>query len=80
MPPPRQPFAESLKTPIRDLGLRIEGTELEPILREFEGELATVGVRIRPRFYLSTEWGVPFGTVAMALPFYLARPGMGSLP
>jgi hypothetical protein len=29
--------------------------------------------RLRPRFYLSTEWGVPFETVAIAIPFYLAR-------
>jgi Putative zinc-binding metallo-peptidase len=28
---------------------------------------------VQPRFYLSTEWGVPFGTVAVAIPFYLAR-------
>jgi hypothetical protein len=76
---PRPHFPESLKTPIRDLGLRIEGTELEPIIREFEGELAKAGIRIRPRFYLSTEWGVPFGTVAIALPFYLARPDLTEL-
>ena len=67
-------------TPIRDLGLTIEGTRLEPILAEFEAELAGVGLtRVRPRFYLSTEWGVPFGTVAIALPFYLARPDLTAL-
>jgi hypothetical protein len=60
--------------PIRDLGLRIEGTPLEPILDEFTGELSRAGIRcVRPRFYLSSEWGVPFGTVAIAIPFYLAR-------
>jgi hypothetical protein len=60
--------------PIRDLGLRIEGTPLEPILEEFLGELARAGIRrVRPQFYLSSEWGVPFGTVAIAIPFYLAR-------
>ena len=69
----RPPFEESLKTPIKDLGLTIEGTPLEPIIEEFKSELARLGIRIRPRFYLSTEWGVPFGTVAIALPFYLVR-------
>ena len=60
--------------PIRDLGLTIAGTLLEPVIAEFEGELAAAGIRrVRPRFYLSTEWGVPFGTVAIAIPFYLAR-------
>jgi hypothetical protein len=60
-------------TPIRDLGLTIAGTDLEAILAEFEGELRAAGIhRPKPRFYLSTEWGVPFGTVAIAIPFYLA--------
>jgi hypothetical protein len=48
-------------TPIRDLGLTIEGTRLEPILAEFEEELRKAAItRVRPRWYLSTEWGVPF--------------------
>ena len=34
---------------------------------------------MRPRFYLSTEWGVPFDTVAIAIPFYLARPDLTAL-
>ena len=60
--------------PIRDLGLAIAGSALEPILAEFEAELDRVDLRkVRPRFYLSTEWGVPFGTRAIAIPFYLAR-------
>jgi hypothetical protein len=67
-------------TPIRDLGLTIQGTRLEPILAEFEAELRRVGLtRVRPRFYLSTEWGVPFETVAIAIPFYLARPDLTAL-
>jgi hypothetical protein len=67
-------------TPIRDLGLTIEGTRLEPILAEFEGELHHAGInRVRPRFYLSTEWGVPFETIAIAIPFYLARPDLTAL-
>jgi hypothetical protein len=66
--------------PIRDLGLRIEGTPLEPILAEFTGELDRAGIhRVRPRFYLSSEWGVPFGTVAIAIPFYLASPELTRL-
>jgi hypothetical protein len=67
-------------TPIRDLGLTIEGTRLEPILAEFEEELRQAGItRVRPRCYLSTEWGVPFETIAIAIPFYLARPDLTAL-
>src|ERR1043165_7212925 len=76
---PRLPFAESLKTPIRDLGLQIEGTRLEPIAQEFLAELEKAGITIRPRLYLSTEWGVPFGTIAMGVPFDLARPDLTEL-
>jgi hypothetical protein len=67
-------------TPIRDLGLTIEGTRLEPILAEFIEEVRQAGItRVRPRFYLSTEWGVPFETIAIAIPFYLARPDLTAL-
>jgi putative zinc-binding metallo-peptidase len=67
-------------TPIRDLGLTIAGTPLQPIIEEFREELRQAGItRVRPRFYLSTEWGVPFETVAIAIPFYLARPELTAL-
>src|SRR6186997_1328829 len=67
-------------TPIRDLGLTIEGTRLEPILAEFSEELRQIGIsRVRPRFYLSTEWGVPFETVAVAIPLYLVLPELQEL-
>jgi hypothetical protein len=60
-------------TPIRELGLRIEGTPLEPVLQDFVAELERAGIqRLRPHFYLSLEWGVPFDSISIALPFYLA--------
>ena len=56
--------------PIRALNLSISGTWLEPVVQELLGELQRLGiVRVRPRFYLSTEWGVPFNTIAVAIPF-----------
>lgn len=66
-------------TPIRDLGLRLEGTALEPVVASFLAEVEALGLRVRPRCYLSTEWGVPFGTVAIAIPFYLASPDLTRL-
>lgn len=60
-------------TPIRNLNLTIEGTDLELILQEFEREREALGLKLRSHYYLSTEWGVPFGTVSIAIPFYLAR-------
>src|SRR5438552_15552619 len=67
-------------TRLQDLGLTLTGSPLEPILNEFEAELQRAGIgRLRPRFYLSTEWGVPFATVAIAIPFYLARSDLTAL-
>jgi len=69
-----------LAVPIRDLGLAIADSPLEPLLAEFEAELERAGIRrLRPRFYLSTEWGVNEGTIAIAIPFYLARTELTAL-
>jgi hypothetical protein len=66
--------------PIRDLGLTIAGTRLEPIVGAFLREVRAAGLaKIEPRLYLSTEWGVPFGTAAIAIPFYLAHPELAHL-
>jgi hypothetical protein len=84
---PAMPFLESthpkpipLTTHLRDLGARIAGSWLEPVLEEFRGELERKGIlRVQPSFYLSTEWGVPFDTTAIAIPFYLASPDLIAL-
>jgi hypothetical protein len=76
------PFQESrlLATPIRELGLTIAGTPLEPVLAQFQEELERAGLsRLRPDFHLSTEWGVPFDTISIGIPFYLARPELTGL-
>jgi hypothetical protein len=77
MAAPDPKFQESnlRNTQIRDLGLQIEGTRLEPIVERFQKELDAIGfTKLRPHLYLSTEWGVPFQTVSIGIPFYLARP------
>ena len=66
-------------TRIRDLRLSIEGTRLEPLIARFEHEVASLGLPLQPRFYLSSEWGVPFGTIAIAIPFYLAREDLAAI-
>ena len=63
-----------LGTPIRDLQLTIDGTAIAPVLQEFSEELERAGIRrVKPHFYLSDEWGVPFETIAIGIPFYLSR-------
>ena len=80
--PSETPFHESKlwSTPIRDLGLKIEGTPLEPVIAEARRELETAGVRkLKPHFYLTTEWIVHDDTIAIGIPFYLARPDLTAL-
>jgi len=75
-------FRESnlFAAPIRDLKLAIDETPLAPIIAEFLDELKAKGVtRLVPRFHLSTEWGVPFSTIVIGIPFYLARPELTEL-
>jgi hypothetical protein len=75
------PFREAhdVSKPIRDLGLTVEGTALGEVVSAFLSEVDELGLAVRPRCYLSTEWGVPFGTVALAIPFYLASAELTAL-
>ncbi len=65
--------ADILSKRICDFDLRIEGRPFERVLDRFRAELTERGItRLTPRFYLTDEWGVPEGTVAIGIPFYLA--------
>ena len=62
------------------LVLAIAGTPLEPVVAAFRQELEGAGIRrLRPHFYLSTEWGVNSRTIAIGIPFYLARPELTAI-
>jgi hypothetical protein len=64
---------EILHRRICDFALRIEGGPLENVIGRFRRELTERGItKLQPAFYLSDEWGVSDGTVAIAIPFYLA--------
>jgi hypothetical protein len=70
---------ELLAMRICDLGVRIEGSELEPRIRQFCEDLAARGVTLRPDCYLGDEWFSPEGSPAIAIPFYLAHPRLKAL-
>jgi hypothetical protein len=73
-PPAQAALDERVR--LRDLGLRLTGTALEPLVKKLQAELHAAGVRVQPRCYLSTEWGVSDegAITAIGIPFYLARP------
>ena len=64
---------------ICDLGLRIEGSPLEPYLQQLKRELSAKGVEYVPTFYLTDAWGCPDRVPAIGIPFYLASPMLGRI-
>jgi hypothetical protein len=70
---------ELLKVRMCDLGLSIEGTELEQRIAKLHAELEARGLKFRPYFWLSDEWFTPDGVPGIAIPFYLAHPRLAKL-
>lgn len=76
----RPSFQEILGKPIRDLGLRLEGSPVERLVHQLYKELAQKGIeKFRPACYLTDEWGCPSGEPIIGIPFYLANPDLASL-
>lgn len=70
---------ELLQWRICDLGVRIEGSELEPEIAQFHELLAQRGLALKPRCYLGDEWFSPNRVPAIAMPFFLAHPRLRDL-
>jgi hypothetical protein len=62
-----------------DLGVTIEGTDLEPRIAQLHDELRARNLKFRPHFWLSDEWFTPDGVPGVAIPFYLAHPRLAKL-
>ena len=72
--------AELLSKPIKELGLRLEGSPLEKYVLQLYRELERKGLkRFRPRCYLTDEWGCPDQEPVIGIPFYLADPKLQAL-
>ena len=64
---------EILGKPIRELGLKLEGSPLERFVQQLYRELDAKGLKkFRPLCYLTDEWGCPSGEPVIGIPFYLA--------
>ncbi len=74
------PDPELLGKPIKDLGLRLEGSPLERYVHQLYRELDRKGLKhFRPRCYLTDEWGCPDQEPVIGIPFYLADPKLQAL-
>lgn len=65
--------AELLEKKISQLGLKLEGTELQPLIEKLYGELAQKGLLFNPPCHIGDEWFVPVGIPAIFIPFFLTH-------
>jgi len=59
---------------VDELGLRFEGSPLEPLIARMYQELAQAGIDLRPPCFVANEWGCPDGLPIIGIPFYLVDP------
>ena len=68
-----------LERRISKLGLRLEGTSLEPLIRQLYEELLGHGLVLRPPCHIGDEWFVPVGIPAIFVPFFLVHERLRAL-
>jgi hypothetical protein len=75
-----QPEPDLLSRPIRELGLKLEGSPVERFVEQLYRELDAKGLsKFRPVCYLTDEWGCPSGEPIIGIPFYLAHVELAQL-
>jgi len=62
---------ELLEKRISQLGLKLEGTELQPLVAQLHAELTGKGLVFLPPCHVGDEWFVPVGIPAIFIPFFL---------
>src|SRR6266540_3447798 len=64
---------ELLEKKISQLGLKLEGTALEPLIGQLYAELSQKGLAFHPACHVGDEWFVPVGIPAIFIPFFLVH-------
>jgi hypothetical protein len=62
-----------------DLGVTIDGTDLEARIARINAELDSRSLKFRPHYWLADEWFTPDDVPGIAIPFYLAHPRLAKL-
>src|SRR5215216_6169413 len=70
---------ELVEKKIVHLGLKLEGTDLEPLIRQLHEELSAKGLTFHPPCHIGDEWFVPIGISAIFIPFFLAHDRLRAL-
>jgi hypothetical protein len=64
---------ELLEKRISQLGLKLEGTEVQPLIQQLYAELSAKGLVFHPPCHVGDEWFVPVGIPAIFIPFFLVH-------
>jgi hypothetical protein len=70
---------ELLERRISTLGLKLEGTALEALIRQLYDELSSKGLVFHPSTHIGDEWFVPIGIPAIFIPFFLVHDRLRAL-
>jgi hypothetical protein len=62
-----------LEKRISRLGLKIEGSPVEPLVKQLHDELSAKGLAFLPPCHVGDEWFVPVGIPAIFIPFFLVH-------
>jgi hypothetical protein len=73
------PDEKLLEARFCDLGVTIEGTDLEARIARIDAELDSRSLKFRPHYWLADEWFTPDDVPGIAIPFYLAHPRLAKL-
>ena len=68
-----------LERRISTLGLRLEGTSLEPLIKQLYAELSAKGLTFHPPVHIGDEWFVPVDLPAIFVPFFLVHDRLRAL-
>ena len=64
---------ELLEKRISQLGLKLDGTKLQPLIQQLYDELSQKGLTVHPPCHIGDEWFVPVGIPAIFIPFFLTH-------
>jgi hypothetical protein len=68
-----------LERRISKLDLKLEGSGLEPSIKQLYDELTAKGLAFHPSCHIGDEWFVPVGIPAIFIPFFLAHDRLRAL-
>ncbi len=70
---------ELLDLRIKDLGVAIEGSWLQPRIEQLYAELDLKSISFKPECFLADEWMCPDDEPVVGIPFFLAHPRLSNL-